>query len=59
MGSIPATTRWTWYESGGIVFVDQPFRPGFDHGEYLIFRLIKGTVPTEPSTWGRVKALYE
>ncbi len=37
-GPISAQARWTWHESGNDATAGHPFRDGFDHDEYLIFR---------------------
>ncbi len=56
--NIDHTARWAWYDSGNGPGVCDPW-DGFNHGEYLIFRLcIELPVPTDGSTWGQIKARY-
>ena len=38
IGAIDPDARWMWYDSGGDGAADAPFN-GFDHDEYLIFRI--------------------
>jgi hypothetical protein len=56
---IPRTAHWAWFDSGRQSGADTPFRPGFDHGEYLIFRLLLDLpLPAEPQTLSSIKALF-
>jgi hypothetical protein len=56
---IPPAVRWAWFNSGRESGTEAPFRPGFDHGEYLIFRLLTDMPsPVESRTWSAVKGLY-
>jgi hypothetical protein len=56
---IPITAHWAWYDSGRGGWPESPFRPGFDHGEVLVFRLaLELPSPGDPPTWSRVKALF-
>ena len=36
--SIATNANWTWYDSGNQTSLQPPFRTGFNHQEYLIFR---------------------
>lgn len=36
--AIATTAKWTWYDSGLQSGTTAPFKPGFDHKEFLIFR---------------------
>ena len=57
--NIDQAARWAWYDSGNGPGICDPW-DGFDHGEYLIFRLcIELPVPSDGTTWGRMKALYD
>jgi hypothetical protein len=57
--NIDHAARWAWYDSGNGPGICDPW-DGFDHGEYLIFRLcIELPVPTDGNTWGQIKALYK
>jgi hypothetical protein len=56
---IPAAVHWAWFNSGRESGTEAPFRPGFNHGEYLIFRLLADMPsPIESRTWSAVKGLY-
>jgi len=56
---IPPAVRWAWFNSGRESGTQAPFRPGFDHGEYLIFRLLADMPsPIESRTWSAIKGLY-
>ena len=56
---IPPATCWAWFNSGRESGTEAPFRPGYDHGEYLIFRLLADLPsPVESQTWSAVKRLY-
>jgi hypothetical protein len=59
--NIDHTARWAWYDSGKTQDQGHPFCPGFNHDEYLIFRLCieAPPVPTDENTWGQIKTLYE
>jgi len=37
--TVSLSTHWTWYDSGNQIAPDAPFFPGFNHNEFLIFRL--------------------
>lgn len=61
VSEISATARWMWFNSGLQVSVNAPFEPGFNHREFLVFRLDllpMLPVPTRTSSWGRLKAIY-
>ncbi len=45
--SIATNANWTWYDSNNQVGVQPPFRGGFNHNEFLIFRT---PVIPEPAT---------
>ena len=48
---IDAAARWTWYDSHKDSDPGAPF-VGFNHDEYLIFRIPAAASPTpEPSSW--------
>lgn len=36
--TIATNANWTWYDSGNQISLQPPFRTGFNHFEYLIFR---------------------
>lgn len=42
---IDAAARWVWYSSNGDL---DPTEPGFDHNEYLVFRIAVAATPTVP-----------
>lgn len=45
---IDAAARWVWYSSNGVV---NPTEPGFDHDEYLIFRIaVNSSTLPEPGS---------
>jgi hypothetical protein len=61
VAEISASARWMWFNSGLQASVNAPFEPGFNHREFLIFRLDLLTmlpVPTRTGSWGRLKAMY-
>ncbi|MEM7313932.1 MAG: hypothetical protein AAF497_12345, partial [Planctomycetota bacterium] len=39
---ISPSAEWMWYDSGAQTSANAPFQPGFDHDEYLIFRIPTG-----------------
>jgi hypothetical protein len=39
VSSMSESVNWAWYDSGNCTGTGQPFKPGCDHDEYLIFRL--------------------
>jgi hypothetical protein len=43
--SIDAAARWVWYSSNGAA---DPTTPGFDHDEWLVFRIAVAATPTVP-----------
>jgi len=46
---IDAAARWVWYSSNGDL---DPTTPGFDHDEWLVFRIAVAATPIpEPGTW--------
>ena len=58
---ISLAARWMWFDSGLQTGPNAPFEPGFNHREFLIFRLdllAMLPVPTRTSSWGRLKAIY-
>ena len=56
---IPLTARWTWFDTGRQGGLDAPFRSGFNHDEYLIFRFKRDSpLPAEARTWSEIKRLY-
>lgn len=48
--SIDSAARWVWHSSNGDL---DPTIPGFNHNEWLVFRIQVGAVP-EPSSFGLV-----
>jgi hypothetical protein len=61
VAEISATARWMWFNSGLQSSVNAPFEPGFNHREFLVFRLDLQTmlpVPTRTGSWGKLKAMY-
>ncbi|GAA4415854.1 PEP-CTERM sorting domain-containing protein [Quisquiliibacterium transsilvanicum] len=42
---IDAAARWVWYSANGDT---DPTSPGFNHGEWLVFRIAVASTPTEP-----------
>ncbi|MBC8128073.1 MAG: PEP-CTERM sorting domain-containing protein, partial [Gloeobacteraceae cyanobacterium ES-bin-144] len=46
--SIDSAARWVWHSSNGDL---DPTKPGFNHDEWLVFRIQVGAVP-EPSSLG-------
>jgi hypothetical protein len=45
---IDAEAHWSWYDSGGDPAAGAPFTSGFDHDEFLIFRIAVAATPTVP-----------
>ena len=39
VSSMSTTVNWAWYESGNCTGTGQPFKPGCNHDEYLVFRM--------------------
>jgi hypothetical protein len=57
--TISSASKWTWFDSGQQVSPNAPFQPGFNHREFLIFRLdMEHVVPTTKSSWGQLKTIY-
>ena len=45
IAGIDAAARWVWYSSNGD---PDPTSPGFDHGEWLVFRIAVAAAPVNP-----------
>lgn len=45
---IDAQARWSWYDTGQDPNPGAPFTSGYDHDEYLIFRIAVAATPTIP-----------
>jgi hypothetical protein len=57
--SINSAAKWIWFNSGQQVSANAPFQPGFNHREFLIFRLNMDRVtPVRKSSWGELKSIY-
>lgn len=48
ISGIAGAARWMWWNSGNDPSATAPFSPGFNHSEYLIFRLPINTTGTPP-----------
>ncbi len=57
---ISSAAKWSWFNSGNQVSGNAPFQPGFNHREFLIFRLDMQQVatPTRLGSWGQIKTMY-
>jgi len=58
---ISPAALWMWFDSGQQTGPNAPFEPGFNHREFLVFRLdllAMLPVPTRTTSWGRLKAIY-
>jgi hypothetical protein len=45
--NIPTSAKWIWYNTGDGPNPSNPFEPGFNHDEFLVFR-VAGAIPTQP-----------
>jgi hypothetical protein len=61
VAAISGSARWMWFDSHLQTSPNAPFEPGFNHREFLIFRLDLQSqlpVPVRGRSWGAVKAIY-
>jgi hypothetical protein len=61
VAAISGSARWMWFDSHLQTSPNAPFEPGFNHREFLIFRLDLQSqlpVPTRTGSWGALKAIY-
>ena len=61
VAAISGSARWMWFDSHLQTSPNAPFEPGFNHREFLIFRLDLQSmlpVPVRARSWGVLKAFY-